>query len=560
MVTTAEGRVIAVRPRSEGGFGVTIGPAPDLYWFTVKEPPKLGQLLSVRAVRAKRKSIGGADLAGSITLLDGVAMKVVPDAYATRVVAPAWLARVQKVMRRPLYRYQAEGAAWLCSQIASGTGAILGDEPGLGKTAQAVAAIGATNAFPAIVVCPASVKEHWAREFALANNAPKVTIIDGVRGRFARAHVYVINYDLLRAREQHLRQIKPRLYVLDEAQKVNNPKPGSRTHRAAVITRLVRGTTGGILLTGSPIEHRPAELWRLLHLVDRYRWRDYDEYHQRYCIRAPLEENTKSVRTGAGCVERVDELHALVEPHMLRRLKHQVLVDLPRKSRRSILLRLSDRDMSHYRRAEKDVVAWLRALGHGERARRAARAKSIVKFTMLRRVAALAKLRSAVPEYLSMWFGRRVAEPLVIFGYHRDVMLGVMQICRKLGVRISGIGGGESSAKRQRQVDAFNAGLADVFLAPIKAAGLGLNLQRASEALVLERVFSPQQMSQAEDRLHRIGQDRPVTITYLDAAGTVDQRLATILSEKQRLINAVIDDDALETVDALATKLELAAN
>jgi SNF2 family DNA or RNA helicase len=390
-------------------------------------------------------------------------------------------------------------------------------------------------------------------------------VINGTQGPMEHAEVHILNYELLRHREAQLRTLAPRVIVFDECQALKEPRPGPR-HRAAVATRLAHQCGCAIGLTGTPVLNHPKELWRLLHIVDRRQWPDFDDFRERYCgvRRGRPRKDRKTGRTmvtAAGRIEQLDELQAKVSPYMLRRLKHQVLADLPPKSRRSIVVRLADKDMAVYRKAEKDVVAWLRSLGLGMRALRAARAKAIVKLTMLRHIAALGKLRSVVPEYLERWFDRVAPEPLVVFGYHRDVMLGIYRICQRLRLRIAGIGGKEPRAKRQAMVDAFQTGLADVFLAPIATAGVGLNLQRASEALFVERVFTPAALVQAEDRIWRIGSRRPVTITYLDAAGTVDEHMCELLGAKQALVTAAVDgiidpdQESLWMVDALARRM-----
>jgi SNF2 family DNA or RNA helicase len=552
------GRVLTVRPDEMGtSFSVTVGPPPDLFWFRCdRKPPKLGQKVRVTAEMGERRNIGTATLPGTITALHRAKHEVVEDVYATRVVPPAWLQRVQQVMARPLYRYQADGAGWMCSRLGAGAGAILGDDPGLGKSAQAVAALVATRSFPAVVCCPSPLKEHWAREFGFSNDPPQIQIIHGKEGQLYQADVYILNYELLRFREGQLEALRPRVYVFDEAQNLKAPQARGK-HRAAVATRLVRKTRGALLLTGTPVMNRPAEFWRLLHLSDPKKWPSFANYKARYLEGRKGKEVGRNVRTSAGKVERLDDLHASIAPYMLRRLKHQVLADLPPKSRRSALVRIGDAEMVHYRRAERDVVAWLKGIGQLQRAASAARAQSIVQLTMLRRLAAIGKLRSAVPNYLRAWFNRNASEPLVVFGYHRDVILGLWQICRQLGLRVSGIGGKEAPSKRQQQVDAFMGGMADVFIAPIKTAGVGLNLQRASEALFVERIWTPSGMIQAEDRLWRLGQTRPVVITYLDAAGTVDEHVAEVLAAKQRLINAIVDDRQ-QGAESMATVTEVA--
>lgn len=564
MLAKVTGRVVQAQTvdDSDRDFIVTLGPPPDLVWFKATgRPPHLGQLVSVFGKELAKQEIGEGDRKGSITEMSCQKFEVDTSTYASRHVPVGWIESVKAVMQRPLYRYQAEGAAWVATRIAAGSGAILGDEPGVGKTVQTVAMLCALRPFPAVIVCPATLKHQWYREFSASKRPPKIFIASGKKERLPKGYeVYILNYDILYAREAELLVMNPALYVFDEAQELRNPHARGK-HRAASATRLVRQRSkGALLLTGTPVENRPAELWRLLHLCEPVKWPRFADYTARYLKPVRGKEIGRVVRTQAGKVERLNELHLLVDQTMLRRLKTEVLKDLPPKNRRSVLVQIDDGYMQHYRAAEKDVVAWLQKLGKFERAAEAKKAESIVKLTTLRRIAALGKLRYAIPQYLRSWFDSRTKEPLVIFGYHKDVMLGVHKICVRLGLRVVGIGGGESSEKRQKAVDLFQSGKADVFLAPIRSAGVGLNLQRASEALFVERIWTPSGMIQAEDRVYRIGSKRPVTITYLDAAHTVDEHIAQIVEAKQRLIRAVVDDDhqlseSLETVTEVVAGL-----
>ena len=564
MMVKITGRVLqaTVSEDSDREFLVTLGPPPHLFWFRASgRPPHLGQRVSVWGEEVTKEDVGEGETKGTVTQLKCEKFETDKTTYASRHVPIAWLEGVRKVMARPLYRYQVEGSAWIANRIASGSGAILGDEPGVGKTVQTVAMLCALRPFPAIICCPSSLKQQWYREFGTSKNPPRIYIVSGTRERMPRGYdIYILNYDILYKREAELLHLNPALYVFDEAQELRNPHARGK-HRAASATRLVRQRSkGALLLTGTPIENRPAELWRLLHLTDPKKWPRFLDYSQRYLKPVRGKEVGRSVRTQAGRVERLNELHTLLDQAMLRRLKTEVLKDLPPKSRKSLLVQIDDASMKHYRAAEKDVVAWLKSIGKTERANDAKNAESLVKLTMLRRIAAMGKIRNAVPQYLESWFDSHTKEPLVIFGYHRDVMMGLYRICHKLGLRTVGIGGGESSEKRQKAVDLFQTGKADVFLAPIRSAGVGLNLQRASEALFVERVWTPSGMIQAEDRVYRIGSKRPVTITYLDAANTVDERIARVVEAKQRLIRAVVDDDhqlseSLQTVQEVIADL-----
>lgn len=544
---------MSVEPVEDGSlFRVTLGPAPRLFMFRTRHPPKLGQRVAVEGDVRTTRALGRD---GSISTLDVGSCEVVGE--SRRLVDELWTERVQRAMARPLLPYQIEGAGWVASRLVQHVGAILGDDMGLGKTAQAIAALCATNAFPAIVVCPASVKQQWWEEFQHASEVPTVCIVDGRYSPLPSAHVYVCNYELLKYRQEQFAALNPRLYVFDEGHQLKNPTARGN-HRASVATRLVRRTGGALILTGTPIMNVPVELWRLLHLAAPRAWPSFSAYKERFCQPERGKEIGRTVLTSAGRVERLDELHAAIGPFMLRRLKGDVLAELPPKERRSAVVRLGGEELAHYRHAERDVVAWLHAVGEDKRAVHAAVAPGLARLTYLRRIAAIGKVRGPVPAYLRAWRARHPDEPLVIFGYHKDVMLGLWHVCQGLNLRVTGIGGRESHEKRRAHIEAFQAGEADVFLAPIAIAGVGLNLQRACHALFVERIWTPSGMVQAEDRIHRLGQTRPVTITYIDAADTVDEDIAHVLSQKQRLIDAVVDDRP-QSVESMETVIDVMA-
>lgn len=564
-MVTVNGHVLNVKPRDDGSFAITLGPGPHMYWYVTNDPPSLGSQVTVTARAASTKPISAGTKTGSMTVLVGATQEVAPSAYATRVVAPAWVTRAEDSMVRPLLPYQVTGAAWMAQRLASGHGSILADDPGLGKSAQTIAALTITGLFPAVVVCPSSVKVNWAREFQYSLAKPRVSIVSGRSGVLKPADVYIFNYNIIKSRELQIQELKPKTLIFDEAHELKEPR-ATHSHRASVATRLAAWTRRVVLLTGSPIMNNPSELWRLLHMADPDNWQFYDDFEMRYLKAAEADEGGESVDgkrivTSRGRAEHLDELQMRVQPLMLRRRKAEVQSDLPAKSRRSVLVDLDANDRKMYQAAERDVIAWLQRLGHDDKARRAARTIGLAKLTHLRRIAAIGKMRHAVPEYLRTWFDRNDPPPLVIFAYHRVVLDALFPMCAQLGLRAVGIGGDEDVSIRQKAVDAFQEGRAPVFICPIKAGGVGINLHRASDSLVLERDWSPARMVQAEDRIHRLGQSRPVTITYLDAADTVDEHVADVLAAKQVLIDHVIDGGAedarisIETIDAVLGRM-----
>jgi SWI/SNF-related matrix-associated actin-dependent regulator 1 of chromatin subfamily A len=233
---------------------------------------------------------------------------------------------------------------------------------------------------------------------------------------------------------------------------------------------------------------------------------------------------------------------------------------LPKEHLR-LMIEMEPADRQSYDEAERDVISWLRKIIGHERAKRAERGQAIVKINMLRRIAAVGKLRKAAVRYLQQWLRDR-KEPLVIFAHHRVVLNGLVEICRGSGAKVSVIRGGMPSERRALEIHRFQHGLTNIFIGPIMAAGLGINLYRARHMLCLERAWSPSVMEQMESRCHRIGQRYKVEITYMDAKGTVDEHIAHVLKVKQKVISRVIDDEqldskelALQTIDEVIRRM-----
>ena len=549
---TFTGTVLAAKLQHDGKFAVTLGPPPHLAWFLAERVPRLGSEVTVTARLAETRPVSAT---AAITILGGVRSVVVKQT-GDRVVPETWRVRVQRAMRRPLLGYQVTGAGWMASRLAEGKGAICADDPGAGKTAQSIAAVCATRLFPVLVVCPKNVKVNWAREWSYSALAPRVVVLEGTRiDALPPASVYILNYHLLAHRERQLGNLGFRACILDEAHELAQPKPGA-LHRAAVATRLATWIGPTLLLTGSPLRNRPAELWRLLHMADPVAWPDLDHFLLRYC-RAPTNEEQaveapqRRIVTSYARAERLDELQTRIDEVTIRRRKEDVLKELPPKSRRSVLVELDPIDRKAYREAERDVVEWLRRTSDRVTNANSVRARALVKLTHLRQLAALAKLRSAVPRYLYDWFSQE-GRPLVVFAHHRRVVSGLVTLCRSMKLVVATFLPGASEDDRQRAVDQFSAGQAHVFVGSLRAAGVGLNLQVASDLLFLERLWTPTDLEQAEDRCYRLGQTRPVVATYLDAKGTVDEHLADVLDQKQTLIRRVVDDRATRQSEAFA--------
>ncbi len=443
------------------------------------------------------------------------------------------------VLGGELKPFQRAGVRYLLAQRRS----FLADEQGLGKTVEALATLEADAAYPALVVCPASLKLNWMRELERWLPARSAQALSG-NGRGApipAAEVTVVNYDIVAARLQELCALQPRALVLDESHHCKNAA-AKRTQAVRRLSAVVPRDGLVLALTGTPVLNRPAELVSQLRILGR------------------LED----FGSGAGFGERFrgSDAHIRLHWHLrarcfARRLKADVLTQLPAKTRAVVPVELDNE--AEYRLAERDVVAWLQTqpLDLREldaRVAAALRAERLVRLNALKLLAARGKLRSAltwIHDFCSS------GERLVVFAHHREIQRAVLE-------RFPGalhILGQDGHAARDQAVRSFQADdRADnqLIVCSIEVAGQGLTLTRSSNVVFLELDWTPAKHDQAEDRCHRIGQRDAVNASYLLAAGTVDETISTLLERKRAVIGAVTDGrerDEEGVVDALVREL-----
>lgn len=400
----------------------------------------------------------------------------------------------------------------------------IADEQGLGKTVQALAAIETADAYPAVVVCPASLKLNWLRECARWLPERSTTSVSGRRGRIELADIVIINYDVLDARGHALAELDPQALIFDESHYCKNPK--ARRSKAAIeLSEQVSHDALRLALTGTPLVNTPRELVPQLRVLGRL----------------------PDFGSGAGFERRFDGAEARQRLHWhlrsscyVRRRKDEVLTQLPPKQRITVPVPLSNE--REYRRLEDDLFAWLReaVLDPANLAKKvdsALRAEALVKLNALRHVAALGKLDASI-EWIKAFL--ESGEKLVVFAHHRDVQAALLEAFP----RAAFILGGDSLEGRDRNVQRFQAGDTPVCICSLEVASHGFTLTAAASVAFLELGWTPAKHDQAEDRVHRIGQDRHVTAWYLLAADTVDERIASLIDYKRAVVGSVTDGTA----------------
>src|SRR3984885_11993410 len=381
--------------------------------------------------------------------------------------------------------FQRAGVQYLLQQRR----AFLADEQGLGKTIEALAAIEADGAYPAVVVCPASLKLNWLREIERWLPGRGVRVLMGTgRSSLPLGEITVVNYDILAARLEELRALEPRALVLDESHYCKNAA-AKRTQAVQRLAAAVPSAGLVMALPGTPVMNRPPELIAQLRILGR------------------LEDFGSGAQFGRRF--RGPDAHLRLHWHLrarcfVRRLKSEVLPQLPAKTRAVGPVELTNE--AEYRLAERDVVAWLQSQPLDLReldakVAAALRAERLVRCNALKLLAARGKLHAAlawIHDFLTS------GERLIVFAGHKEVQRAVLA---RFPSALHIIGE-DSAAARDAALQAFQAGDASesnqLIVCSIEVAGHGLTLTRASSVAFLELDWTPAKHDQAEDRCHRI--------------------------------------------------------
>lgn len=407
----------------------------------------------------------------------------------------------------------------------------LADEQGLGKTVEALAALEADSAFPAVVVCPASLKLNWERETARWLPHRTVAIVEGRAPVPSTGDITILNYEIVAAHREALARLHPRALVVDESHYCKNPR-AKRTQAVRRLAAAVAPDGLRLALTGTPVLNHAEDLISQLRVLGRLEDFGSGARFARQ-FQGPLTEERLHWHLRRRC--------------FIRRLKAEVLPQLPPK--RQVVVPVAIDNQREYRLAEKDVIEWLRQqpLDLSElNARIAAtlRAERLAQLGTLQRLAARGKLHAALT-----WIHDFLAsgEPLVVFARHVEVQLAVLERFPSALHLL----GRDAIAEREAAIRAFQAPDGPLLIVcATRVAAQGITLTRASNVAFLELEWTPAMHDQAEDRCHRIGQRDAVTAWYLLAANTIDETMAELIERKRGLVAAVtdgrrIDGDAL---------------
>jgi len=419
-------------------------------------------------------------------------------------------------MKKKLRPFQEYGVGFIQSR---GGKVLLADEMGLGKTIQSLAWLQHNpKARPALVICPASVKGVWERECQESTNLT-THIINGWKPySLPQADLYIINYDIVEAWTESLKAFQT--IFLDECHRIKNRK----AIRTKAVTSLCNKYAKHILaLSGTPIVNRPIEFYSTLQLLSD-RFGKFWDFAQRYC--GAKHNGFGWDLTGASNTEELNRI--LTSSIMIRRLKKDVLVELPDKVQETIPL---DVDLSYYQYAMREAkIAW-------QNNKTESHIQDITQIAKLRQAAVDCKFDSCC-EWIDDFLENENSK-LVIYCIHHKTS---DRLKERYGKHCVIYDGRVPQKNRDQIVRDFQTNpKIRLFIGNIQAAGVGITLHAASNVFFIELPWTPGELDQAEDRCHRIGQKDSVNIYYAITKGTLEEDMMEIIQEKRKILGQVLD-------------------
>ena len=446
---------------------------------------------------------------------------------------------------RELYPFQYVGVQF--AQLAGGR-CLVGDDMGIGKTIQALAYIALNqDKLPALVVCPANVKYNWAKEAEAWLPNLSVNVVEGrSKGTIEPADIIICNYDIMSGRMSQLLDMDINIVVCDESHYLKNGK----AKRTEATLEVAKQSHAALCLSGTAITNRPNEFFTTLNLVRPNEFNSRWAYEERYCDGYKNDWGHWDA-TGSS---NTDELHQRTRDFSIRRLKQEVLTELPDKQRTLHTVKPSKQELTDYNAKH---ASWIAEWEYHQEAHTLPKGFVLNMLTDLRHECGKMKATSAV-DYIKE-YRNITGKPLVVFAHHKDVLKSIhggLIDDKDHRWRMGIIAGGVNAEARQQRVEAFQAGQLDVMLCSTVAAKEGITLTEADTVLFVEREWVPAWEEQAEDRVYRIGQDSDsVQAVYLTVAGTIDEKFNTVIEAKRAVVMAVLNGGEMDERKGIANAL-----
>ncbi|MCS3153244.1 DEAD/DEAH box helicase [Phocaeicola dorei] len=452
------------------------------------------------------------------------------------------------------YEYQKEGIAYALQHKRC----IFGDQPGLGKTLQAIGTVTIAKAYPCLVICPAALKINWQREFKKFAGKNAMILDDRNKASWHRffetkcCNIFITNYEslkkffVLKVKEDARFTMKsiefdPRIslfksVVIDESHKCKSTK----TQQSKFVEGICKGKEYILELTGTPVVNNNTDLIQQLKIMGRLEdFGGYKYFVERFCDGPKQSSNVKELnwRLSSTC--------------FFRREKAKVLTQLPDKSRQYIEVDISNR--KEYDKAEADLIQYLRTYKNAddEKVAKALRGEVMVKMGILKAISARGKIK-VFSEFIHDVIDG--GEKLIVFAYLKEVV----QELKKIFPEAVTVTGEDNATQKQTAVDRFqNAPSCKLIILNYKSGGTGLTLTASSRVAFIEFPWTFSDCEQAEDRAHRNGQKNNVNCYYYLGKDTIDKYMYDVIQTKKGIANGVTgtDDVVKENVVDMAMNL-----
>lgn len=464
-----------------------------------------------------------------------IARVIQPERNEVQPPAP-----LQNVMRD----YQVTGFRWFEMLAECGFGGIMADDMGLGKTLQTIAFLATEyekHGIPSLVVAPTSLIFNWQAEFEKFMPDMRIKVVHGqpeerrkILQTAGEYQVLITSYGLIRRDLPYYAEHTFDYCIIDEAQHIKNPNTAG-----AKAVKSVRAN-GYFALTGTPIENNLTELWSIFDFVMPGYLLNRAKFRRLYEI--PIVRHQER--------SALESLQRQIKPFVMRRLKKNVLKELPEKIESRVVCELSEEQKRLYMAYAAQAQAEVRRL-EAEKGLGKSHIEILSLITRLRQLCChpamfiddydggsgkLEALLELVESALQS--GRRI----LIFSQFTSMLKMISQMLEKMEVEHFYLDGSVSSVKRLDMTYAFNHGMRDVFLISLKAGGTGLNLATADMVIHVDPWWNPAVENQATDRAHRIGQNKIVQVVKLVTRGTIEEKICRLQEKKQEMINAVVED------------------
>ena len=450
----------------------------------------------------------------------------------------------------PLFPYQKVGAAFLC-KVGSG---LIGDEPGTGKTPQVLSVVNINKAEKVLIFCPAVLKYQWASEITdKFLPGSRVIVVDGSKDERLKlwrseARFYIANYELL-LRDFEDMNCREWDYILaDESTRIQSPF----AKQSKAIKRL--RAKHRIAMSGTPISNTAQNIWNILDWCNPGSMNSYWSFISRYCL--------KNTYGGIYGYVNMDELREKVKRYMIRRLKKDVLPELPERIESDIIFALSAEEAELQKKIKQELLFSINKMDISKLENPMTLQFTIVKFGRLRQLADSLELLGENKKSTKLEVLKEKLEEFKNTDQKILIFSEFAEMCKILNRELviynpQMIIGETSNKERQRIVEEFNTNPLNKVLILSSAGMYGLNLQAMASVIInYDLPFSLSKLEQRIGRAHRIGQKKNVMIYNLIGKGTADMAIKKIIYNKQKISDTVLGDIPL-TMSDIRGMLEL---